>query len=81
MPVATFRLAQPARVTATVESPSGAILGTLVRRELPAGTRTVRWNGRNGKNAVAYAGRYVVRVRASNEFGPTQLSAFFLVRR
>ena len=81
VPVATFRLAQPARVTATVESPSGAILGTLVRRELPAGTRTLRWNGRNGKNALAYAGRYVVRVRASNEFGPTQLSAFFLVRR
>ena len=81
VPVATFRLAQEARVTVTVESVSGAIVKTLVRTRLAAGTRTLRWNGRNGKNAPVYAGRYIVRVRVSNRFGPAALTAAFSVRR
>jgi hypothetical protein len=41
----------------------------------------VRWDGRYGNRALAYRGVYVVRVLASNRYGPVELKRNFVVRR
>ena len=46
-----------------------------------AGTRKVVWNGRYGGSALARRGSYVVRVLATNSYGPTELTQRFSVRR
>ena len=64
-----FRLARPARVTATLETRKGAIIRTVSRR-LGAGSASLRWTG----NPLPRA-RYVVRVAATNQLGRTELTA------
>jgi hypothetical protein len=76
-----FTLTRPASITAAVETSSGAVLATPVLRESrEAGPSTVTWDGRVD-DALARAGRYVLRVTATNEVGSTSLSAPFTVRR
>jgi hypothetical protein len=53
----------------------------VTSRSFGRGTRTVRWNGRLGKRALAYRGVYVVRVMASNRYGPVDLTRTVAVRR
>jgi hypothetical protein len=75
-----FRLEHPALVTVAIETASGATVRTI-RQRLRAGQTSVRWNGRYGNGVRAFTGSYVARVRASNTFGPAELTRRFSVRR
>ena len=66
---ARFRLARPARVTATIETRKGAVIRTITRR-LGAGRAALSWPGR-----VLPRGRYVVRVVARSQLGRSELAA------
>ena len=78
---ATFTLARPARVTATVETATGATVALAARRMLPAGRQTLEWGARLGAGAPLHSGRYVLRVAADNEIGRVELVAPFAARR
>jgi hypothetical protein len=78
---ATFRLAHPAVVRATVERPSGAVVRNVLRRSFPEGPASLGWDGRDTSRAVAYRGRYVLRLRATNELGTVDLTRPFSIRR
>jgi flagellar hook assembly protein FlgD len=78
---ASFTLAHPAQVTVTLERGSGAIVRTLLRASLAAGRASVRWNGRDANGVRASAGRYRLRVSATNTFGTVDLSRSLAVRR
>jgi hypothetical protein len=78
---ATFTLARAATVLARVETASGAVIANVARVRLAAGTRTVRWHGRVGRNALVHTGRYVFRVVATNQVGRMDLKQPFTVRR
>ena len=67
---ASFRLARPARVTVTMETRKGAVVGTLLSRQLAAGPAVARWTGR-----PLPRGRYVLRVAATNQLGRSELTA------
>jgi hypothetical protein len=77
---ASFTLARPARVTATIETVRGAVLATPVRAALETGSNTLSWDGRLGRE-LAGSGRYVLRVQAVNEVGTMDLAEPFTVRR
>jgi hypothetical protein len=70
-----FRLTRDANVRVTVETRSGGILRTVAKGGRPAGTVTVRWNGRDGRGKKVRRGTYVVKVSATSALGLTQLSA------
>jgi hypothetical protein len=76
----SFTLAAPASWRVTVESTAGAVLRTYTGTGA-AGPATLTWDGRYRKNALAYSGRHVVRVVATNEFGEAALTAPVTVRR
>jgi len=78
---ATFQLAHPAKVTATVETRTGIVLATILDRQLQAGTQTVVWNGRLWTGALAFTGAYQVRIVAANSIGTVSLTALFVARR
>jgi flagellar hook assembly protein FlgD len=67
---ASFRLARPAHVKVTLETRRGAVVRTLLSRQLRAGPGSARWTGRRLPR-----GRYVVRVVATNQLGRAELSA------
>jgi flagellar hook assembly protein FlgD len=46
-----------------------------------AGTASVRWDGRDRRGNLVYGGRYVLRVRAQNQLGPSSLTQTFLAHR
>ena len=46
-----------------------------------AGNASIRWNGRDRRGNLIYGGRYVLRVRAQNQYGPTELTQTFLAHR
>jgi hypothetical protein len=77
----SFTLAAPASWRVTVESTSGTVLRTYTGRSSAPGPVTFTWDGRYRKNALAYSGRHVVRVVATNEFGDAALTAPVTVRR
>jgi hypothetical protein len=76
-----FRLAHPARVRVRVETTAGVPVRTVTNRAFSRGAKTVRWNGRLGNRALAYRGVYVVRVVASNRYGPVDITRTVAVRR
>jgi hypothetical protein len=78
---ATFTLARQARVSATVATASGAFVRSLRSRSLPAGRRSLTWNGRDARGLLVHTGRYVMRMAAQNELGTATLTASFGVRR
>ena len=78
---ASFTLAHPARAQVTLERGSGAIVRTLLRASLQAGPASVRWDGRDANGVRASAGRYRLRVSATNEFGTVDLSRSVAVTR
>jgi hypothetical protein len=78
---ATCTLARPARVTVTVETPSGGVVRRLLRADEPAGPLTVAWNGRRTGGGLASGGRYVFHVSATNELGTVDLRKPFTARR
>jgi hypothetical protein len=77
----SFVLAHPAQVRATIERPSGVVVRRLFARRLDMGTVPVTWNGRDDRGVLALAGRYVLRVTATNELGTMSLTKPFRVRR
>lgn len=79
--LATFTLANRARVTATVETATGALMRTLVRSDLDPGEIAIAWNGRDQNRLLVHSSRYVLRVVAVNAFGPAELATSFSVRR
>jgi hypothetical protein len=76
-----FRLAAPARVRVMIETSTGVLVRTVSNRFMRAGTRRVVWNGRYGNRILARRGGYLVRVLATNSYGPTELTQRFSVRR
>lgn len=79
--IGTFTLIHGAKVTTTVESTNGVVLRKLGGSNIAAGTATVRWDGRDRRGNLVYGGRYVLRVRAQNQYGPTDLTQTFLAHR
>ena len=78
---ATFELAHPATVTATIETRSGIVIATLLRAKLQPGPQKVLWNGRTGTGALAFGGAYQVHVVATNSIGKAALTAPFTAHR
>jgi hypothetical protein len=76
-----FRLSSPARVRVMIETSSGVRVRTVTNRFMRPGFRRVRWNGRYGNGVLARRGGYLVRVLATNSYGPTELTRGFSVRR
>jgi flagellar hook assembly protein FlgD len=79
--IGTFKLTRPATVTTRVESTNGVVVRKLGTGRIRSGTASVRWDGRDGRGNLVYGGRYVLRVRAQNQFGPTDLTQSFLAHR
>ncbi|TML44006.1 MAG: hypothetical protein E6G19_10710 [Actinobacteria bacterium] len=77
----TFKLTRPATVTTRVESTNGVVVRKLGSAKIGAGTASVRWEGRDRRGNLVYGGRYVLRVRAQNQYGPTDLKQTFLAHR
>jgi hypothetical protein len=69
-----FTLTRDAKIRVTIEKRTGGILRTVAKGARPAGTVTVRWNGRDGRGKKVRRGTYVVRVSATSELGLSQLS-------
>lgn len=67
-------LTRPARVVASVETPSGVAVATIAIRRLKAGRFIAKWNGRTrGGTSLAYGGMHVIRFRAANSLGTVDL--------
>ncbi|HEX6680144.1 MAG TPA: phosphodiester glycosidase family protein [Gaiellaceae bacterium] len=79
--IATFKLTRPAKVTTTVESTNGVVVRKVGTASIGAGTASVRWDGRDRRRNLVYGGRYVLRVRAKNQLGPSSLTQTFLAHR
>jgi hypothetical protein len=77
----TFTLTRSATVTTRVESTNGVVVRKLGSAKIGAGTAGVRWDGRDRRGNLVYGGRYVLRVSAQNQFGPTDLTQAFVAHR
>lgn len=78
---ASFQLAHPAQVTATIETRTGVVIATLLAANLQAGPQTMLWNGRTGTGALAFGGSYQVHVVATNAIGTVSLVSPFTAHR
>jgi hypothetical protein len=79
--VARFKLAAPARVTASIFTRSGILVRRLPSKNLGAGPRALAWNGRFQNGHLVYGGSYVFKVFAQNAYGPVDLNRTFVIRR
>jgi len=79
--VARFKLAAPARVTASIWTRGGILIRRLPGKSLDAGSRAIAWNGRFQNGHLVYGGSYVFKVSAQNAYGPVDLNQTFVVRR
>jgi len=78
----SFTLSRAAQVRGAILTASGSQLRTLPVRSLAAGPGTIAWNGRSAYGSLMRAGRYQLRVTASNAVGTVSLTApFTIVRR
>ena len=68
-------LSRAARLTVTVETRTGGVLvATIATTRAEKGRFLVQWNGTTrGGRAFVYGGEYVLRFRAANELGVTEL--------
>jgi len=62
----SFTMPSSGRVDAVVFDAAGRLVATLVSGTVPAGERTIEWNGRDGDGDAAASGVYFLRVRASS---------------
>lgn len=69
-----------ARVKVTVETIDGVLIRVPALRRFESGEQSVIWNGRQASGKLAAAGRYVVRIEASNELGSVALEHELRVR-
>jgi hypothetical protein len=65
----TFWLTQPARIQASIVSPSGSVVGILSANKRFSGANALRWDGRASSGKVPRSGRYTIRIRATNVSG------------
>ena len=79
--VARWTQTRAARTKVTVETPEGILVRSLALRRMEPGEGSATWNGRLRTGQLAPAGRYVVRVSATNEVGAVSLAAELRVRR
>jgi flagellar hook assembly protein FlgD len=79
--IGTFTLSRSATVTTRIESTNGVVVRKLGTGTVAAGRASVRWDGRDRRGNLVYGGRYILRVRAQNLFGPTELTQAFLAHR
>ncbi|HZC30804.1 MAG TPA: FlgD immunoglobulin-like domain containing protein, partial [Gaiellaceae bacterium] len=77
---ATYQLAHPAAVTATVETKSGIVVASLFTGNLQPGSQRVAWNGKNANGSIL-TGSYQVRITATNSIGTASLVAPFTAHR
>jgi hypothetical protein len=78
---ASFALARPAKITATVETAKGIVVRVLSRGSAGTGARRLAWNGRSGSGAIAYGGSYRLHISAANRLGRVDLYAPFTAHR
>ena len=78
---ATFQLAHPATVTATIETRTGIVIATLTSSKLQPGAQQLPWDGRSADGKLAFTGAYQVHVVATNSIGTVSLTAPFTARR
>jgi len=78
---ASFQLAHPAAVTATVETRTGIVIATLLTGKLQSGPQQIPWDGHTGTGSLAYTGAYQMHVVATNSIGTVSLTAPFTARR
>lgn len=76
----SFRIADPSRVRVTVEY-AGGVVRTLYEKRTQPGTIETSWDTRVAGGRIAKPGRYVIRVRATNNVGPVALADDVLVKR
>jgi exopolysaccharide biosynthesis protein len=80
--LASFTLARPAKITATIETASGIVVRVLARSSAGnTGAQRLTWNGRSGTGVIAYGGSYRLHVSATNAVGRVDLYAPFTARR
>jgi Phosphodiester glycosidase/FlgD Ig-like domain len=70
-----------ARVKVTIATPQGVVVRTVTSAALPAGERTVTWNGLHANRKPVAGAPYVVSVTATNELGSVSLAEPIVVRR
>ena len=73
--------ARAARVKVTIETGEGILVRTVANQRFEAGAQAVSWDGRASWGKLAFGGRYVVRVVATNELGSVSLTQQLIVRR
>jgi exopolysaccharide biosynthesis protein len=67
---------RPARLTVTAETKTGVRVAIVAIRRVPEGRFRVAWKGTTrGGRALVYGGSYVLRFRAANELGVTELTS------
>lgn len=62
-----FELAAPGRATLRIYSPAGRLVATLVDADLPAGSHTAAWTGRDDRGREAASGVYFCRLEAGGQ--------------
>jgi len=62
-----FELPKPGRTTAGVYDVSGRLVKVLLNQDMPVGSHTVRWNGRDDRDRPMGSGTYYLRLE-SGEF-------------
>ena len=76
-----FTLTRPARVSVTITSKTGQLLRVVRNFNGRAGKVAVLWNGRYPSGRPVYSGTYVAKVVAVNSLGRVELARAFRVRR
>jgi hypothetical protein len=67
---------RPAQLTITAETASGVRVSTVAVQRVQPGRFLARWNGTTrGGRALVYGGSYVLRIRAVNDLGTTELAS------
>ena len=79
--VISGRLANSARVEATIETKTGVVVRKLKPRAAAAGALRLVWDGRSATGRPVHSGAYVARVVARNQLGRVELARPFNVRR
>jgi hypothetical protein len=75
-------VARASTVTVTVETKAGVPVARLLRKRVAAGRVHFAWNGRvSSGRRLAFGGAYVMRVRAANPVGTSELTRTFGVLR
>jgi exopolysaccharide biosynthesis protein len=77
----TFKLARDATIRVAIETRYGDILRTVSRGPRPAGTVTVRWNGRDGRRRRVPPGSYFVHVATTSPIGLSDVRVPVRIRR